>query len=122
MKTGKLLMLIKNLKPSRNQGQLVKSSKMDLHRDELQYTTEKCCSDDLFNTNRNVKLTKRNGFCSQAYLDGLLVQPFTCYTTAFKLFNVTCVMGIINLPCRIVLKILQNKYNHNVASTISGIK
>lgn len=37
-----------------------------------------------------------------------MVQTLTSCITTFKLFNVTCTMRIINLPCRIVLIIIRN--------------
>lgn len=80
----------------------------------------KCCFYFLFNSNSTVRLTERNGFWSQVYLNGFLVQPLTGCMTTFKLFNVTCAMGIIDLPCNCFKN--YKKYNQKVPSTVPGTK
>lgn len=95
-----------------------KSSKMDLNHDELQSTTEKMLL-FLFKSNSTVKLIERNGFWSQVYLNGFLVQPLTGCMTTYKLFNVTCAMGI-TLPCNYFKN--YKKYNQKVLSTVPGTK
>lgn len=76
-----------------------KSSKMGLYHEDLQSATEICCLDSLSNTEQCE--LKEVGFVA-----GFLVQSLACCMTTFKLHNVTPAMGMINLPCRTVSKII----------------